>query len=182
MSKNFREYSSIKRLPKDVSNLENAFELLLNTFRYDDHKNAPRLSPMSDVRRHLVDVRICLNNLLEISRGSGRIDTLAVSLLETSHTSLHLELRPLGELLINGEVPLSGHPRFAKVIQATGKLGESVRTVMKALDRQTEADMELDPYYEIPRILREAVKRRDSRLGEELRLKGRIQRSLFMTD
>ena len=41
---------------------------------------------------------------------------------------------------------------------------------MKASGQQAETDMEHSPYYQIPRILREAVKRRDSRLGKNLGL------------
>ena len=72
----------------------------------------------------------------------------------------------MGQLHSRDRVTLSRHPRFAKVHEEISRLGEVVRLVMKASDLQTELDREHSSSYEMPRILREAVKRRDRRLAK----------------
>ena len=162
--------SLLRRLSNRVSRLESAFGQLTKAVRYDAHKDATRLYPIRAFIRQLRIVRVCCSRLVEGSRRSGRVDPLGAGQLSFAYESLEFALRPMGELGTADIGPLSRHPRFPKVREETSRLGESVRLVMKALDQQAEADMERSSYYEIPRILRQAIKRRDGRLVKNLSL------------
>ena len=162
--------SSFGRLSKGVSKLEGAFGQLGKAIHYDASRDATRLYPIGAFINQLRDVRICCSRLQEASNRSAMIAQLGAGQLSFAYEALTFALRPMGELGTADIGPLSVHPLFGEVREEIRKLGESVRLVMRALDQQAEADMEHSSYYEIPRILRHAVKSQDSRLVKNLRL------------
>ena len=163
--------SPLSRLPKRVGKLEGVFEQLINTFHYDVHNEAARLRPIDAFVNDIKKFRKCTDRLQIDNKKSGRINPLGASLLITSYESLNSSLRFMGELRTGDGVPMSRHPRFAKIREELKRLGESVRLVGNALEEQSEADREIDPSYVNSRKLRQAVERHDANLGRNLRLK-----------
>lgn len=163
--------SPLSRLSNRVGELEGVLEKLVNTFHYDAHEEATRLPPIDAFKSNLGRVRACTNGLrIDIQR-SGRIDPTGASLLGYAYETLDFSLGLMGEIRTSDDIPLSRHARFAKIREETRRLGESVRLVTKALDEQSEADMEKDPSYVNSRKLRQAVQWHDAKLGRNLRLK-----------
>lgn len=160
-----------KRLVNGVRNLESAFDQLMNAVGHKTRKNTTCLSPVHSFMIDLRDVRFCSERLLKDERKSGRIDAHWASQLNSTYRSLHRGLRLVGELQTSDSGSLSNHGRFTRVGVELGKLGENIRLILKAMDRQSEAEFEHDPLYENSRMLRQAIRKQDRELGEKVRLK-----------
>lgn len=161
----------LSRLSKRVGKLESFLEQLINTFHYDAHNETTRLHPIDAFVSDFNNIRKCTDRLQIDNKTSGRINPSEASQLDAAYESLCFGLRHMGELRTGDGVPMSRHPRFAKIREELKRLGESVRLVGNALEEQSEADRGKDPTYVNSRKLRQAVQRHDAKFGRNLRLK-----------
>lgn len=172
MALGFWNKDPVERLSDRFSKIETAFEKLTKKTRHRPGADLSRTDPFGSFKIPLKDVRVCIRRMRHRSKRSERIDPLDVTLLKIAHSDLLTGLKTVGELRNPRGAPLFNNPLFVKVQNEVRELGNDIRLVVDEETKQDEAEMERNPYYKTPRILREAIKRKDSRLGRKLTLSG----------
>ena len=102
---------------------------------------------------------------------SGRIDTDVADGLNRTYYSLTSEVEVLeSQEMTQGHI-LGRTPIFRDVRTRLKDLGNNVSKLNEAMERQTEAIMEKDPYHKPTRRLRDAVREVDKKLAKSVSLK-----------